>query len=72
MIVAADSIEADALRLRHEFLSLPGLQLTGPQIARLLDVGLEHAEALVSDLVDEGFFIRAADGTCRRAQTHVW
>jgi hypothetical protein len=72
MIVAADPIEADVLRLRHEFLSLPGLRLTLPQIARLLNVRLDHADALVSALAGEGFLVRNADGICRCPCLHTW
>ena len=65
MIIAANPIDADVLRIRHEFLSLPGLQLTIPQIARLLNIRFEHAEALAATLADEEFFVREADGNCR-------
>ena len=34
MVTFADAIDADALRIRHEFLEMPGLVLTVAQTAR--------------------------------------
>jgi len=72
MLLAADPIDANVLRLRHEFLALPGLRLTVPQIARMLDVRVTQAETTVSTLVEEGFLIRAADGVCRGPALCAW
>jgi hypothetical protein len=72
MIIAADPIDADVLRLRHEFLSLPGLRLTVPQLARMLDVRVDQAEMVVNTLVEEGFLIRTADGVERGPALHAW
>jgi hypothetical protein len=68
MIVAAAPIDADQLRLRHEFLALPGLVLTTTQVARLLDIRFDHAEALLASLQDQGFLAQTPGGTFRRAQ----
>ena len=72
MLVAADPIDADVLRLRHEFLSLPGLRLTVPQIARMLDLRVNQAETVVGTLVEKGFLIHAADGVCRGPALCAW
>jgi len=66
MIAFAPPIEADGLRLRHEFLAMPGICLTVPQAARLLSVRLEHAAALLTALDEEGFLLRTSDGAFRR------
>ena len=67
MIAAAAPIEADALRLRHEFLSVPTLSLTVQQVARLLGVRTVHAAELLASLERERLLTRAADtGAYRR------
>lgn len=66
MVTIDAPIEADALRLRHEFIALPGLKLTLSQTARLLDVRVHHAELLLDVLVEEQFLIRTPDGMYRR------
>ncbi len=55
MITIADPIEADALRIRHEFLQTPDLELTVPQVAALLGVSMVHASDLLRTLEREGF-----------------
>jgi hypothetical protein len=55
MITLAGRIDLDALRLRNVFLELPSLIVTPAQAARLLDVRLEHALALLADLEREAF-----------------
>lgn len=68
MIVAADPIDADILRLRHEFGSMPALCLTVPQVTRLLDVRLDKAVDLLSALEGDGFLMRTHNGAFRRTQ----
>ena len=46
MITMGSAVDADLLRLRHEFLAMPALVLTAMQAARLLDVRVEHAADL--------------------------
>lgn len=65
MIVTAEPLEADALRLRHEFLAMPALCLTPLQAARLVGVRVPHAEQMLDELVVEGFLMRTADGLYR-------
>ena len=65
MVVVAPSIERDTLRLRDEFLALPGLQLTARQAARLLTVREAHARQLLEQLKNEGFL------SCTPANAYV-
>jgi len=66
MISVAAPIEADVLRLRHEFLSMPTLSLTVPQVARLLGVRTEYAADLLHALTQERLLTRAESGAYRR------
>ena len=68
MITVACPIDSDILRLRHEFISMPGLRLTPQQTARLLGVRLEHAIDLLAALEEETFLMRAAGGSYRLVQ----
>ena len=61
MIVHADAIDADALRLRHEFLEVPGLVLTVAQTARLYGLSTARAKALLDELEGEGFLMHRSD-----------
>ncbi len=66
VITVAPPIEADVLRLRHEYVSMPGLRLTVAQTARLLSVRRDRAGELLESLARDGFLIRTADGMYRR------
>lgn len=55
MIVTGTPIERDALRLRNEFLEMPGLAFTVQQAARLFGVRLDHAAEMLDALEHEGF-----------------
>ena len=66
MIAVAAPIEADILRLRHEFLSMPTLTLTVPQVARLLGVRTEYAADLLAALAAERLLTRIDSGAYRR------
>jgi predicted transcriptional regulator of viral defense system len=68
MITFTDAIDADVLRIRHEFLELPALRLTVDQTARLLEIRSDHAAAMLATLEDEGFLMRTPRGDYRRAQ----
>jgi hypothetical protein len=61
MIAVADAVHADALRLRHEFLTLPDLQMSATACADLLNVSPRHAIHLLESLVQEGFLQRRGD-----------
>jgi len=67
MDALADAIDADALRIRHEFLDMPGLVLTVAQTARLYALSNAHARALLESLVAEGFLVGGSGGGYRRS-----
>lgn len=67
MSTVAAPVDADQLRLRHEFLVMPGLALTIAQAARLVGVRHDHAEHLLESLEDDGFLIRLPCGRYHRA-----
>ena len=65
-VLEAVPIDRDSLRLRNEFLELPGLSVTVPQAARLFGVRLERAALMLEQLEHEGFLHRDTHGTYRR------
>ena len=67
MITVASAIDAETLRLRGEFLAMPGLCLTVEQAARLLSIRVQHAAEILSTLEDEKFLVRLPGGGYRRA-----
>ena len=67
MVCFAEAIDADVLRIRHEFLDMPGLVLTVAQTARLYALSAAHAHALLDALVAEGFLVCRSTGDYRRA-----
>ena len=67
MIVAATPTDLDALRLRHEFLKIPGLDVSVPQVARILGLRSEHAAAILDALARERFLTRTPSGSYQRA-----
>jgi len=58
MTTLADPIDLDALRVRHEFLTLPDLHASVESIAGLLGVSQRHALLTLDALVSEGFLVR--------------
>jgi len=67
VITIAPPIEADALRIRHEFLSLPDLCVSVDSCAQVLDVPPRHAQLILESLVRDGFLLRNGDGRYVRA-----
>jgi Fic family protein len=67
MILHGEAIDADTLRIRGDFLEMPGLVLTVPQTSRLYGLSTAHATALLDGLVAEGFLVTCGNGTYRRA-----
>ena len=65
MVEMASPVDADLLRLRHEFLSQRPLSLTAAQVARLLSLRLDHALEILSTLVQDGWLIRSPSGQYR-------
>jgi hypothetical protein len=68
MIVVSTPLDADTLRIRHEFLAMPGLCLAVPQAARLLGVSSSHAAEMLAVLEEEDFLVHTPDGQYRRAE----
>ena len=56
--------------VRGEFCEMPGLQLTKPQIQRLLGIELATCDALVDELVDQNFLKLTQRGAYGRVDTH--
>jgi hypothetical protein len=61
-------VDAELLRLRHEFATMPGLCLTAEQTARLLSVRKPKACALLDALVVDGLLVRSVGGIYRPAR----
>ena len=66
ILLDAPPIDRDMLRLRNEFLEMPGLCVTVSQAARLSGVRTDHAADMLEALVREGFLFRDGDRTYRR------
>lgn len=66
MVAIAVSVKTDIIKLRNEFLAMPGLSLTVPQAARLLSVGDEDARELLNALVKEGLLLQPVNGIYSR------
>ena len=60
------------LRIRGEFLEMPGLSLTPAQAQRLWALEREVCDGLLTELVTEGFLTRSRDGAfLRRTRSSV-
>jgi len=70
MIPVADAIDADTLRIRHEFLTLPGLRASTSSCAHLLGLSPRHAANILESLVREGFLEHAGNGEFVRLTAH--
>jgi hypothetical protein len=62
MITVAEPIDADTLRIRHEFLARPDLCVSADVVATMLGVPLRHASIMLESLVFERFLARTANG----------
>jgi DNA-binding IclR family transcriptional regulator len=62
--------DLDTLRLRSEFLEMPGLAITVPQTARLVGVRASRAATMLVELEHEGFLTHDPDGTYHRISAH--
>jgi hypothetical protein len=71
MIVAAPPTDLDSLRVRHEYLDMPGLSLSVSQVARMLGLRSEHAAAILETLVSEQFLTQTPTGSYHRAMTRA-
>jgi predicted ArsR family transcriptional regulator len=68
MIAIAEPIDADALRTRNEFLSVPGLHASADDVAHALDLSERHARSILELLVREDFLERTIDGQYSRRE----
>jgi hypothetical protein len=68
MIVAAPPTDLDSLRVRNEFLEMPGLAISAPQVARMLGVRSQHAADILETLVAERFLTHTPNGLYHRNQ----
>ena len=68
-MTTAEPIDADTLRIRHEFLTRPHLQLSAGAAAVLLELPLRHAVNILDLLVRDRFLRRSPDGRYMRAST---
>ncbi|MGH9140521.1 MAG: hypothetical protein ACRD2I_05195 [Vicinamibacterales bacterium] len=66
-MIAAMFTDRDLARLREEFVSLPGMCLDLPQVARLVDVDKVCAAHLLEELEAEGLLVRSTRPIYRRA-----
>ena len=65
MISVADAIDADTLRMRHQFLTLPELRTSVDACAHLLNLSPRHAQRILESLVSEQFLERIGDQYAR-------
>ena len=58
-------------RIRMEYLEMPEMKLTLPQLRRLMNLPLEACELALATLVDAGFLVRRQDGAFVRGPEMV-
>ena len=66
MVTFAEPIDADTLRVRHEFLTRPDLLVSADAVAEVFNLPLRHALTILESLVLERFLARTPDGRYRR------
>lgn len=62
MFTQTARVEEALLRIKSEFVEMPGLRLTSPQAQRLWGLDAEFCESILSALVDAKFLLRTSDG----------
>ncbi len=70
MITVAEPIDADTLRIRHDFLTRPDLCVPAGLVAEQLGVPLRHAKVMLEALVFDGFLARTIDGSYVRGPSN--
>jgi hypothetical protein len=68
-MVATETTESLLHRIRGEFGEMPGLRLTSTQAARLWQIDVTTATALLASLVETKFLHRTAAGAYKRIDT---
>jgi hypothetical protein len=66
MITIAEPIDADTLRILHEFLTRPDLLVSADVVGEAFNLPLRHALVILESLVFERFLARTPDGRYRR------
>jgi hypothetical protein len=56
------------LRVKREFIEMPGLRLTAAQARRLWALDAPVCVELLDELIEEGFLVRTADGAFARLE----
>ena len=69
MIALGDPIDADLLRVRHQYLTDSDVKLSAADIVAQLQVQPRHALRMLESLVVEGFLSRDHDGRYVRVHT---
>jgi hypothetical protein len=67
MTATDQRISSLLLRIRSEFLEMPGLNVTPPQAARLWALDPATLELVLGELVSSGFLSRSRGGAYLRA-----
>lgn len=67
MTLSATQIETLVMRVKTEYVEMPGLSLTLPQAQRLLGLDGVTCETLLRDLVASGFLVSTSNGRFRLA-----
>ena len=67
MTLSATQIETLVMRVKTEYVEMPGLSLTLPQAQRLLGLDGVTCQTLLRDLVDSGFLVSTSNGRFRLA-----
>ena len=58
-------------RIRMEYLEMPEMKLTLPQMRRLMNLPLDPCEVALATLVESGFLVRRPDGAFVRGPALV-
>ena len=58
-------------RIRMEYLEMPEMKLTLPQMRRLMNLPLDPCEVALATLVESGFLVRRQDGAFVRGPALV-
>ena len=61
-VAVSRALDPLIIRVRGEYLEMPGMQLTIAQAARLWQLDAPVCEAVLNLLVDEGFLLKTSGG----------
>jgi len=63
------TVQAARVRIQIEFIEMPGLRLSGAQVARLCALPPDISAAALQSLTDAGFLRETSDGVFERRTT---